>query len=176
MCKIPRILCVEEATPHIRNAIQLSSAVGTAEGRDAIQRDRDKLERWAHINLMRFNKARCEVLHLGWDNPCYVYTLGEEPLESSPAEKDLGVLLDEKLNVSQQHVLAALKDSSVLGSTRGEVTSREREGIVPLHSALLRSHLEPWVQPWGPQRRKDVELLERVQRRPTRMLSEAPLL
>ena len=110
------------------------------------------------------------MLQLCQGNPRYVYRLGEEFLESSPVEKDLGVLVDEKLDMRQQCVLAAWKANCILGCIKEEVASREREVIAPLYSALVRPHLEYCLQAWGPQYRKDVELLERVQRRATKMI------
>ncbi|PKU44158.1 hypothetical protein llap_5527 [Limosa lapponica baueri] len=127
---------IECALSKFAGDTKLCSVINMLEGRDAIQRDLDRLER-----------------------------LGEECLESSPEENDLGVFMDKKFNMSQQCALTAQKANSILSRIKRSMASKLREVILPLYSALVRPHLVYCVQLWSPQHRKDMDVLEWVQRR-----------
>ncbi|KAK4830082.1 hypothetical protein QYF61_008420 [Mycteria americana] len=89
---------------------------------------------------------------------------------SSLAERDLGVPVDSRLGRSQQRTAAAMKANQILGCIHRGITSRDRDVIILLCSALLRPHWEYCVQFWSPQFKKDVDRLERVQMKAMKMI------
>ena len=131
------------------------------QGMNAIKRD---LDRRAYENLMKFNKAKCKVLHMGQDNPKHKYRLGGDWIESSPEEKDMRGLVVEKLNMTQQWALAVQKATVSWTASPAAWPAGWGRGFSP--SALVRPHWESCIQLWSPQHRRDLDLLGQGQRRP----------
>ena len=98
------------------------------------------------------------------------YRLGDDLLEMNSAEKDLRVLMDDRLAMSQKCALVAEKANGILRCLKKSVDSGSREVILPLYSALMRLHLEYRVQFWAPQFKNNRDLLDGVQCRATKMI------
>uniref|UniRef100_A0A8C3I187 Reverse transcriptase domain-containing protein n=1 Tax=Chrysemys picta bellii TaxID=8478 RepID=A0A8C3I187_CHRPI len=161
---------IESTLIKFADDIKLGGIATALEDRVIIQNDLDKLEKWSEVNRMKFNKDKCKVLHLGRNNQFHTYRKGRDCLGRSTRERDLGVIVDHKLNTSQQCDPVAKKANMILGCINSCVVSKTQEVILPLYSALVRPQLEYCVQFWAPHFKKDVEKLERVQRRATRMI------
>jgi len=103
---------------------KLRGVVDTPGGCAAIQCDLDKLESWAERNLKKFNKGKCRVLHLGRNNPMHQCRLEADLLQSNSAERDLGVLVDDRLTMSQHCAVVAMNDNGILRCMKKSVARR----------------------------------------------------
>ncbi|PKU36058.1 hypothetical protein llap_13637 [Limosa lapponica baueri] len=120
---------------------------------------------------MKFNKGKCRVLHLGRDNPGTTLQVGADLLQSSSAERDLEVLVDNRID-HEPAMCPCGQQGQWHPGVHQEECGRQVEAItsLPLCPAMVMLHLESCVQFWAPQFKKDRELLERVQQRATKTM------
>ena len=119
---------------------------------------------------MLFNFGKCKCLHTGPGNTGMNYEMGGIILSKTVTEKDLGVIMNANMKVSEQCRIAASKGNQVLGMIRRNITYKEKSLIVPLYKAIVRPHLEYCMQAWSPYLRKDIDMLEKIQRRATKLI------
>ena len=137
-----------------------------------LQDDIDKLVKWSEKWQMLFNFGKCKCLHTGSGNTGMNYEMGGTILSKTVKEKDLGVTMNANMKVSEQCRIAASKGNQVLGMIRRNITYKEKSLIIPLYKAIVRPHLEYCIQAWNPHLRKDVDMLEKIQRRATKLIPE----
>ena len=135
-----------------------------------LQDDIDKLVKWSEKWQMLFNFGKCKCLHIGPGNTSMNYEMGGTILSTTVKEKDLGVTMNANMKVSEQCRIAASKANQVLGMIRRNITYKDKSLIVPLYKAIVRPHLEYCIQAWSPYLRKDIDMLEKIQRRATKLI------
>ena len=135
-----------------------------------LQKDLDRLQNWANENQMEFNVKKCKVMHIGNNNIRFNYEMSENWLDECWSERDLGIKIDSNMNFSGQSLEARNKANRMLGFIGRNVTYKSKEVVRRLYNLYVRPHLEYSVQAWRPHLRKDISMLEAVQRRATRMV------
>ena len=137
-----------------------------------LQNDLDRLVKWSEKWQMLFNFGKCKCLHTGHRNLNVNYRMGDTVLGTTVKEKDLGGTISADMKVSEQCGIAASKGNQILGLIRRNITYKGKKLIIPLYKAIVRPHLEYCIQAWRPYRKKDIDTLERIQRRATKMIPE----
>ena len=139
---------------------------------ELLQKDLDELQRWADTWKMSFNVNKCKIMHLGYDNGKHEYNLNGTILSETIEEKDLGVLIDNKLRFSSHIKSIVAKANRMIGLIKISFESVDKEMFLTLYKTLVRPLLEYCVHAWSPHYMSDITLLENVQRRATKMVRE----
>jgi len=126
---------------------------------------------WSQNWQMLFNTDKSKVMHFGFNNKEVDYVLGNQRFSAVKAERDLGVIVDKSLKSSRQCAKAAAAANAVLGMIRRTFLCKGNELILQLYKSLVRPRIEYCVQAWRRYLKKDINVLERVQERATKLIS-----
>ena len=152
------------------------SQVSSCDHVSSLQSDLDSMYNWSQKWQMSFNTSKCKCLHIGYNNNEANYSIGGEVVDNVSSERDLGVLIDNSLSSSKHCAKAVATANKVLGMINRTYSCKSKENILCLYKSLVRPHLEYCCQIWRPYHQKDIDNIEKVQRRVTRMISECSLL
>ena len=151
---------------------KISKKVTNVPDKQSLQDDLDKLVKLSEKLQMLLNFGKCKCIHIGHGNMDKEYKMGDAVLGRITQETDLGVTFSADMKVSEQCWIAASKGNQILGLIRRTITYKEKQLIVPMYKAIVRPHLEYCIQAWRPYRKKDMDKLERIQLRATKMIPE----
>jgi hypothetical protein len=150
--------------------LKMLGRVSTEADVDQLRGDIDKLVEWSEEWQLSFNLDKCKVMHIGSKNQERGYVIEGKGLKAVSEEKDLGVIVTSDFKVGRQCAEAAKKGNRILGMINRTFSCRSKFIVKKLYKSLVRPHLDSCVQAWRPHLKKDIEVLEKVQRRATRMV------
>ena len=139
---------------------------------EILQKDLDELHEWATKWKMSFNVDKCTIMHMGSGNPKHAYSMNNIRLKETKEQKDLGVLVDNELKFSKHIKNIVARANRMIGLIRISFECMNKDMFLNLFKTLVRPLLEYCVQAWSPHYARDITLLENVQRRATRLVSE----
>ena len=138
----------------------------------ALQEDLNRLNAWSKKWQLAFNVGKCKSLHIGSKNTHHKYHMNGEKLDHTEEEKDLSVLIDEKLDFHRQAAAAIKKANKVLGLIKRTFSVLDKTTLPLLFTSLVRTHLEYGNIIWGPFYKGDIIAVEKIQRRATKMVPD----
>ena len=173
------ILYINDLPEHVSSRLKMfaddTKIYGPATTEDevkVIQDDLEKLQLWSENWLLKFNAGKCKTMHMGSRNLNNNYHMGQTILDSTEEEKDLGMVITSDCKQSTQCSKAAAKGMNSLRVIRRTFKYIDAESFLILHKAYIRPHLEYCVQSWNPALQKDINALEKVQRRATKLVPQ----
>ena len=137
---------------------------------ETLQRDLQRVEDWSKIWLLTFNINKCKTMHIGRNNAGASYMLYGVDLMITEVEKDLGILVSSNLKSSNHVAAVAAKANARLGIIKRSFEFLDKEIFLALYLTMVRPQLEYAVQCWSPYLQSDIDLLERVQHRATKLV------
>jgi hypothetical protein len=138
--------------------------------RALLQKDIDALKAWSERWQLPFNDSKCKILHLGSRNQHYAYYMGNSLLQTTLTEKDLGVHIDCDLKFHQHVNLSVKKANRILGLIKHTFNNLDEVTLPLLYKTMVRPHLEYANSIWHPRFVGDIQEIEKVQRRATRLV------
>ena len=171
------LIYINDLPSHINSLVKifaddskLYNGISNDDDVENLQADLNALIEWTKTWQMEFNKDKCHVMHYHKKNPLSIYHLNGHIIESCDTEKDLGVLLSKDLKPSPHIANITLKAYQKLAMINRTFTYKDEETVIPAYKALVRPLLEYCQEVWSPHLIKDIESIEAVQRRATKMI------
>ena len=166
------VLNIDSSIKLFADDAKLFRPMGSSSDARALQSDLKKLEEWSKKWLLKFNQSKCSVIHFGHSNPRHTYSLNGNNLAVSSEERDLGVIVSESFKFGNHVAKIAAKANSIVGRINRTFMYMDVDMFKTIYKTLVRPHLEYAVQSWSPFLKKDINTLERVQRRATSIVPE----
>ena len=151
---------------------KLYGIVDTMDNFEKLQEDLNKCYNWSRTWKMDFHPKKCKVVHFGHKNPEYQYRIGKESVAPANFEKDLGIIISDDLKWSRHIDSCVNKANRMVGVIKRSFSYMNKDMFLTLYKTFVRPHLEYCPEVWNPHLIKDINALENVQRRATKMVPE----
>lgn len=171
--------CVDAAAYIFADDTKVYKEIKKTNDRTSLQSDLDSLQTWSDTWLLKFHPNKCKAMSISnrktSDNINDHYHLYDNSgnqvnLEQSEGEKDIGVMVDDSINFSKHIQQQINKANSIMGLIRRTYTYLDERSFKYLFQALVRPHVEYAAAVWSPYKICDIESIENVQRRATKLV------